>query len=67
MRKALTYFSDLRACTLSEMYLVSLPFVSAKPGVSMNITSLFDPLQKSFLPDVSIVVGYILALVLNSF
>ena len=67
IRKALIYFSDKSNDTISAMCLVSLSSVSAKPGVSMRITSLFDPLQNSFLLVVKRVSDLKLALTLNSF
>lgn len=67
IRKALIYFSDLRAATISTMCLASLPYVSAKPGVSMRKTFFSDPLQNSSFLVVSNVSDYLLELTLNSF
>ncbi len=47
IRKALIYFSDLRAATISAMCFVSLPSESANPGVSMRMTSLSEHLHVS--------------------
>ena len=59
------FFLSLILATISAMCQVSLPLVSARPGVSMNSTSnVFEPLQRSRLAFVS---DCSLELTLNSF